>query len=83
MPCEAQASSQGSYGLIASFLEGSYGEYTQHNGKSVLNVYSLLQAKGGEIVVIFPIYYIAQYQYWLMTMVMFLIAGLELMQWLH
>lgn len=58
MPYEVQVSAQGYYDTMASCLEGSYREYTQHNDKNVLNAYSLLPAKGGKIVVIFPIYLI-------------------------
>jgi len=83
IPCEAQASFQGYYDRIASYLDGSYKEYTQHKGKSPLNVYSLLQAKGGKTCLIFPIYLTAQFQSCLLTMILYLIAGLELMWWLH
>jgi len=80
---EAQACTQGSYDLIASFLEGSYRKYIQHNGKSVSNAYPLLQIKGGNKVLIFSIYLTAQFQCWLLILISYLIVGLELMWWLH
>lgn len=83
MSCEAQASSQGFYDSIASYPKGSYREYTQQNGKAVLNGYSLLGVKGGKIILIPPIVYTTQFQVWLLMMVLYLIAGLKLMQWLH
>jgi len=67
MPCEAQAFSQGFYDPFASCLERSYKEYAQQNGRVVLNVYSLLGAKGGKTILIFPIFYIAQFQFKLLT----------------
>jgi len=79
MPCEAQAYSQGFHDPFASCLERSYREYIQQNGKVDLNVYSLLELKGGKPIVIFSIFNVDQFQFWLLTMVFDLIAGLELM----
>jgi len=73
MPCEAQASSQGFYDPFASYLERSYREYIQQNGKIDLNFYSLLEVKGGKTVVIFYILYVDQFQFWLLTMVLILL----------
>lgn len=83
MPCEAQASSQSCYDPFASRLERSYKEHTQQNGKVVLNDYSLLETKGGKTLLNLFIFYTAQFQVWLLTMAMYLIACLELMRWLH
>jgi len=79
MPFEAQASSQGFYDSFTSCLERSYREYIQQNGKFELNVYSLLEVKGGKTIVILSIFYVDRFQFWLLTMVFNLIAGLELM----
>lgn len=83
MPCEAQKSSQGFYDPFSSYLERYYREYIQQNGKVDLNSYSLLEVKVGKTIVILSIFYANQFQFWLLVMVFDLIAGLELMWWLH
>lgn len=83
MPYEAQVSSQGFYDPIVYYLEISYREYTKQNGKVASNVYSLLEAKGGKTILMFPIFFTAQFQNWLLTMVLYIIVGLEPMWWLH
>ena len=83
MPCEAQASSQGFHDPFASCLERSYREYIQQDRKVDLNVYSLLKIKGGKTIVTLSIFYANKFQFWLLTMVLDFIAGVELMRWSH
>jgi len=81
--CEAQASIQGFYDPIASYLEGFYRDNSQHYGKVDFNAYLLLEVKGGKSVLIIPIFCNALFQTWTLAMMVYLLAGLELIQWLH